>query len=294
MATSPLYFTNFPAVNYAGFAATNIMARVVIDRLFQQNYNLFYDYKVPQGKRADQIAFDLYGKSEYVWVIYLLNNIKDPYYDWVLSDENFTSFIEDKYGSIANAELYTCFYRNNWPSDDSTISTAAWQALPDALKKYWKPQLLPGNRILSYYRNPVDTVVSTNQIAQAQIAYTSNTTFQIGEYVTQGNASGFISPFVASTSTLVTYDAASIQHITGVFQVNTTPVIGSLSGASALLIEDSLFVQNVIPSDEMVYFSPVSNYDIENEKNEQNSLIKLLRVEYLPMIVNAFSSALSS
>jgi hypothetical protein len=287
MATNDNYFLNFPVMNYGGYAATNIMARAVVSDLYVNNFDLLYDWTVPSGKKATDVAFDLYGKAEDVWVLYLVNQIVDPYFDWPLSDENFTNFINDKYGSIANAQTQVLFYRNNWPSDDNRITTAAYAALASDQKQYWKPQLIPGNRILNYYRNPADTVVSTNQLMTAQVTYNSNVAFQDGEFVTQGNnATGFISPN--------SIGGASFQHINGAFVSNAAPVVGTVTGASANLVFNSLFVQNVIPLDQTAYFSPVVAYDYEVELNQQKSLIKLLRVEYLPTLKNALAQALSS
>lgn len=286
MALNDNFFVNFPVMNYAGYAATNIMARVVLSDLFVNNFDLLYEWKVPEGKKATDVAFDLYGKSEDVWVIWLVNQIVDPYFNWPLSNENFAAYITDKYGSIANAQTQVIYYRNNWPSDDSQISTAAYAALAADQKQYWKPQLIPGNRILNYYRNPSDTVVSTNQLLTAEFTYNSNAVFQDGEFVSQGNnATGFISPNSVGN--------ASFQHITGAFVANGAPVVGSVTGASANLVVDSLFLHNVIPLDQEAYFSPVTAYDSEVELNEQRSLIKLLRVEYLPILKNALAKALS-
>ena len=45
-----------------------------------------------------------YDDPQLVWLIFLANNILDPYYDWPLPQNQFGDFLISKYGTIAAAQ----------------------------------------------------------------------------------------------------------------------------------------------------------------------------------------------
>lgn len=98
-------FNYYPYINYNNQIATHILskAEVLSDTLKDQRK--FFKYTIKNGERADIIAYREYGDSTLDWIIYLCNNIIDPYKDWPLSEYDFKKYIEKKYNR--NAELMT-------------------------------------------------------------------------------------------------------------------------------------------------------------------------------------------
>jgi hypothetical protein len=105
------YFSAFPSINYSGTNAKNITLRTNIVNSFRQNANNFYPYTIKDGETADALAYDYYGDSNYIWVIYMVNNIIDPYYEWPLDTVEFEKFITSKYGSLAEAKETVAYYK---------------------------------------------------------------------------------------------------------------------------------------------------------------------------------------
>lgn len=105
------YFSAFPFTSYSGTTIKNITLRANIVNSFMQNANNFYPYTVKDGETADALAYDYYGDANYIWIIYLVNNIIDPYYEWPLGTLDFDRFITNKYGSIAQAKTTTAYYK---------------------------------------------------------------------------------------------------------------------------------------------------------------------------------------
>jgi len=103
------YFRPFPLVNYDlkknknNTVLTNIMTRFKIVESFQRQEAVYYDYSVKEGERADQIAFKYYDDASLDWIIYIVNNIIDPEFDWPLDRISFESYVAKKYGSISTA-----------------------------------------------------------------------------------------------------------------------------------------------------------------------------------------------
>lgn len=105
------YFSDFPQIEYQAKIARSIMARPRIASSLLSNPAAIYSYTVNNDLRPDQVAHLYYGDSELLWLIFLANNIVDPYYGWPLTQNTFQDFIISKYGSIATAKSTIKHYR---------------------------------------------------------------------------------------------------------------------------------------------------------------------------------------
>lgn len=106
-----LYFSEFPRIKYNNTTAVNVMLRTKVLDSFKRNATNFYSYTIKDFETADALAYDYYGDPNYVWLIYMCNDIIDPYYEWPLSSIDFDRYIEDKYGSIAAAMQKIVYYK---------------------------------------------------------------------------------------------------------------------------------------------------------------------------------------
>lgn len=110
MATQ--YFKNFPLVFYNNVKLRNIMLKTnIIREIFLKDTN-FYTYEVRDGQKPTTVAFDYYGSVDYTWLVLMSNQIIDPYFDWILSNEEFDSYIIKKYGSIPAAQSTIVEYKD--------------------------------------------------------------------------------------------------------------------------------------------------------------------------------------
>lgn len=150
------YFSQFPIIQYNGSPIIDVTNRVaILNKVFGDRY-AFYPYTVKNGMRAEQVADKYYGDPNLVWLVYLSNNIIDPYYQWPMTDENLNAFIEKKYGSLSAASSKIAFYRVNWYEDDTVITSAEYNNLDTTLKKYWEPRLDQFNKPSTYVRKELD------------------------------------------------------------------------------------------------------------------------------------------
>ena len=76
---------------------TDLMTRVKVRSKVADEVSLYDSYDVPSGERPEDTAFKHFGSSQYHWVILMTNNITDAYYDWPMSEQDFETFITDKY-----------------------------------------------------------------------------------------------------------------------------------------------------------------------------------------------------
>ncbi len=47
--------------------------------------------------RYKKTNFILYGSVDYIWLVYMANNIIDPYYEWPMNAQTFNDYMVDKY-----------------------------------------------------------------------------------------------------------------------------------------------------------------------------------------------------
>jgi hypothetical protein len=100
-----MYFSKFPLTVYDIKGNKNykllpdIMRRVKLRSGIAAGRFTFDNYDVKNGERPEDIAFKYYGDAEYHWVVLLVNNITDRFYQWPLTQPQFDAFLTDKYGA---------------------------------------------------------------------------------------------------------------------------------------------------------------------------------------------------
>jgi len=97
----PKYFRYFPEITYKGRQVKDITRRVRFLEQVQTDPRVFLPYTVKEGETADEIAYHYYGSANYAWLVFIANNIIDPYYDWPMTQAKLDAFISDKYRSLA-------------------------------------------------------------------------------------------------------------------------------------------------------------------------------------------------
>lgn len=93
----PIYFTNFPKVKHSNQILVDITKRAKFLETIAQDPTVYLPYTIKDGETADEISYLYYGTVDYVWMIYLANNMLDPYKDWPMSDRELFGYIADKY-----------------------------------------------------------------------------------------------------------------------------------------------------------------------------------------------------
>ena len=100
------FFPQFPKIQYnlSGKngntnSVTDIFRRVKIRSKIADNVSLLDKYDVSEGEKPEDVAYKIYGDADYFWVVTLVNNIVNRYYDWPLDTFSFQQYIKDKYSN---------------------------------------------------------------------------------------------------------------------------------------------------------------------------------------------------
>jgi hypothetical protein len=267
------YFSKLPIFEYKNTQCRDLTRRMGLSNQIADTPTNFYPYEVSAGLRSDVLASAYYNDSYLDWLIYLTNGIIDPYSGWHLSENDFEELLKKKYGSIEESQRRTRHYALNWSDDDIAISVSFFEnTLPEALKKYYSPNFGVSGKVISYRRRREDWVVNTNKILSTEITLNSDTEFANNELVDfkiDGEVVGGGEIVVVNTSLLVT------KNITGNTSANTATIIGLTTNATANLVETTI-LDTTIPDEEFIFWTPVTYFDYEREKNEANKQIYLL------------------
>lgn len=277
------YFDRFPVIDYNGTIAKNIMTRVDFTEKSKKDLYSTFQFTLQEGfERPDLLSYNYYGSSKFDWMIYLTNNVVDPYYDYYRPAEDFKNYIITKYGSISNARSIVKFYRTNWHDDERVITVTQYEALPATensnLRKYWKPKLANTGSILGYERVKEDWAVSTNKIVTLSLT-ASPSDFVIGDRVSQTSTSASATVDFIDTDN----NTLTVKHVEGIFVANTSEGISEVT-----LINEN------IPAGETEYWYAVNAYEEEQEINELKRNVTVLKSSYLAEVEKQFINQLST
>ena len=82
----------------------NLFKRTKISQTVFDDLTYFTKYQIIADERPDNIAYKIYGDSNFDWMIMLANNITNLQNEWPLEEQSFYRFLINKYGSEAGIE----------------------------------------------------------------------------------------------------------------------------------------------------------------------------------------------
>ena len=144
------YFGYLPEIQYningskygETFTARDIFIRNLIKQNVVEKAVDFEQHTIADGERPDTTSYLLYGSVKYDWILFLTNQLFNPYFDWPLSSQDFTKMIKGKYGSAERAKKLIHEYRQIIEEETDTttlkeviIDKDAYNALPSGEKK---------------------------------------------------------------------------------------------------------------------------------------------------------------
>ena len=107
-----MYFTKFPKMLYdikqdgTSKVVTDIFRRIKVREKIKDNISLLDKYDVGEGETPETVAFKVYGDTNYFWIICLMNNVVNRFYDWPLDEFVFQQYVADKYSNPEGIHHY--------------------------------------------------------------------------------------------------------------------------------------------------------------------------------------------
>ena len=107
-----MYFSAFPKIFYNAKGngnpkvVTNLLRRVAIRAKVKTNTMLYDTYDVKSGETPEIIADKLYQDPELHWIVMLVNNVTDRYHQWPMKEQQFNTFLNEKYDNPDGVHHY--------------------------------------------------------------------------------------------------------------------------------------------------------------------------------------------
>ena len=163
------YFRHVPDFNYVSRSedkknindyqlTKNLFKRVKIREEIFNDLSYFTKYKIVGDDRPDNVAYEVYGNSDYDWVVMLANNILNVESEWPLSQESFYKYMIRKYGSEPN--FYNVHHYETIEVKDSLGRIIIREGFQ-----------VPENYNVSYYDSGLDAQVSTTKVTKSYTNY---------------------------------------------------------------------------------------------------------------------------
>lgn len=127
------------------------------------NYNRFYkniesnyilkEYSIRNAPRPELLSHMLYGTTQYYWVLLLINEIYDPFYDWIMSEQAVHEYSEQKYQYVGGVHSIAYHVSEDgekfWNVVEDPLAPGFWYDKGDLIKRYlqYKGTLIPMTNI---------------------------------------------------------------------------------------------------------------------------------------------------
>jgi len=264
------YFREIPNLEYQSFLSTrkssdeyllvkNIFRRVKLRDDLQNVFTIFNKYQIKDGARPDTVAQEIYGSSQYDWVVLVGANIINVRNEWPLSDRDIYRYSEELYGNDLNAIHH---YETTEVKDSNGRLILPKGKVVDSNFTIPNPDIS--------LRSPV---VTSGNIGINTTFITGITTTGIVVKKTIYEPSEIIRPNTIVTSIGI-----------GTIFINQ-PTLNSTSTTKTFSIENPL--ENINP------VTGISNYEYEVIKNDKKRSIYILKPSYLQQAINDIKKAMT-
>lgn len=92
-----MIYSFFDTIDYNGDLTANIFQNYVgLIKRAAKSFTL-RKYQINGNSRPELLSFELYGNVKYYWLLLAINDVYDPFYDWVCEQETVHQYTKQKY-----------------------------------------------------------------------------------------------------------------------------------------------------------------------------------------------------
>lgn len=89
-------FNGVPIIQYNDDQITDISNNLTVE--WTSGNIFFINYSIKDGDTPENIAYRLWNDSSLSWILCIVNDIIDPFFDWPLRSDELMEYIKNKYG----------------------------------------------------------------------------------------------------------------------------------------------------------------------------------------------------
>jgi len=268
------YFRILPNLEYQSFLSDktsssdylivkNLFRRVKLRDDLKDVFTVFDKYQIVDGARPETVAQELYGSSQYDWVVLIIANITRVRDQWPLSDKDLYDYAEQVYGLDLNA-IHHYETKEVRDFNDKLILPAGKVVDANFNFKYSEGQYIYTNN--TSLKNYTNTSTSNANVGAQTITITGVTNIIYpGDLILNGNDK-------------ITISQVSVNNNTTNITLSS-PITSPISSGSILTFNRT----NVVDLQNPVV--GISNYEYEVRKNNDKRSIYVLKSIYLQQII---------
>lgn len=149
-----MLFTTAPKITYQGLSVTDMTVRVNILQGVLQNKDFTYNVQLEYGMKPEDVAYRFHNNIDLHWLVLMVNNIYDPFYEWYMTDQEVLAYSKLVYGDPGYLDI------RYWIKDDIIYQTDIGNAV--AVTNYeWEIMENDKRQIIKVvYPEYVDQIVS--------------------------------------------------------------------------------------------------------------------------------------
>jgi len=265
-----MYFQKFPSVFYdiedtdTFRIAKDILKRFTFTDNIKSNAAIYQTYTIREGDLPETLAFRLYGSAEYHWIILLMNDILDPYFEWPLNHNKFVSYLGKKYPGQA-------FFLDNIINGVTGFSAGEIITTTGATGT-----VVSWDRSLS--KLVVDNITGTFSVADVVTGAGSGITGALGRVVAVNRES--VHHFADATGNYLD----PLSNPNGVF-------VGQQDSGVTVVYTDTN-IENYINSSTDTFV--ITNREYEDDQNEKRREIKILKPEFVSAVSDELNNVIKN
>lgn len=99
LKSMPVSSVNYTLNNVQPVKATikNLFTKFQIVMDYKNNLNFILNYKVEDDEFMENVSYKVYGSTDYWWIVAVFNDVKEPFKDWPLTQNQLISIATKLY-----------------------------------------------------------------------------------------------------------------------------------------------------------------------------------------------------
>ena len=126
------YVSRLPDANISDYITVkNLFKKVLLREDIYQDLAFFTKYQIKGNDRPDNVAFDVYGRTDLDWVVLTSNNIVNIQTEWPLNQIEFDDYLIEKYGTYENLNSIHHYETTEFKNNDIVMVPAGLKVESD-------------------------------------------------------------------------------------------------------------------------------------------------------------------